>query len=86
MRTLFLAAVFAIVLSDRGAAEQPDIYSTDFWEIPGPASKTTWVEVHNSKEAKISGIAHISVHTRKKGAPVWELNWVCDHIAITTGA
>ena len=68
------------------AAEQPEIYSTDYWEIPGPANKITWVEIHNSKEAKISGIAHVSVLSRKKGDPVWELVWVSDHIAITTEA
>jgi hypothetical protein len=64
----------------------PDIYSTDYWEIAGKTGYVTWVEIHNSQEAGTGGIAHVSVMTRKKSAPVWEPEWLCPHIAITTEA
>jgi hypothetical protein len=81
---LFTVACLGILSTKAGS--QPDIYSTDYWEIPGPSGKITWIEIHNRKEAAASGIAHISVMARKKSSPVWELEWVCDHLAITTDA
>ena len=87
MKAFFLVgAALAGAFSGTMAAAQPDVYSIDYWEIPGPANQITWVEIHNSKEAKASGIAHLSVLTRKKGAPRWALVRVRNHIAITTEA
>jgi hypothetical protein len=86
MRALFLAVAFLTAVPIAQSAPQPDIYSSDFWEIAGQPKKITWIEIHNSKEAQSSGIVHVSVLARQKGAPVWELEWVCNHIAITAEA
>ncbi len=86
VRSLFFMAalIFSTVIA---RAEEPrNVYSTDFWEIAGPPTKQTWVEIHNGKQAQATGIAHVSVLARKKGAPAWDLEWVCAHIAITTDA
>lgn len=67
-------------------AAETDLYSSDFWEIAGTSKNVTWVEIHNSQEARKSGIAHVSILTKKKGDPGWELAWVHPHLAITTDA
>ncbi len=85
-RLILIAAAVAILFPSAYAAERTDIYSTARWEISGPTSQTTWIEIFNGKEVKTSGVAHISVHARKKGQPVWEACWICPHIAITTEA
>ncbi len=85
-RLLIFLAVLSLAIYGARAGSQPDIYSTNFWEIGGKAGNVTWVEIHNSKEAKNTGVAHVSVITRKQGSPVWEIEWVCPHIAITTEA
>jgi hypothetical protein len=82
---IFLAIISLAVLAE-GASLQPDIYSTDFWEIGGKPGNDTWVEIHNTKEAQTNGVAHVSVITREKGSPVWKIKRVCNHIAITTEA
>lgn len=82
---IFIAALSLGISAVRGGSP-PEIYSTPFWEIAGPPGKVTWVEIHNIPEAQTTGVAHVSIITRKKGAPVWELEWVCPHVAITTDA
>ena len=87
MKSLFIfMALMTLAISPARAGAQPDIYSTDFGEITGKAGNDTWVEINNRKEAQTNGVAHISVITRTKGAPVWKIEWVCPHIAITTDA
>ncbi len=86
MRFLFVAIAMLIMLPGSNIAGEPDLYSTICWEIAGPSDKITWIEIHNGKEAQSDGIAHVSVHARKKGDPIWELQWICPHIAITTEA
>jgi hypothetical protein len=87
MRTFLLLALLTVsVPTAKAAAPPPEIYASNFWEIPSPPDKTLWIEIHKTDEAKTSGIAHISVYSRKKGAPGWESKWVCAHIAITTEA
>lgn len=85
-RLLFLFAALLFASPSTRASSQPEIYSRDFWEIDGKPGNTTWVEIHNSKEAQATGIAHVSIITRKKGSPVWELQWICPHIAVATDA
>ena len=68
------------------ADSSPEVFSSAFWEIAGKPGYLTWVEIHNLKEAPASGIAHISIHARKKGAPVWEFVWLRPHLAISADA
>ncbi len=87
MRMLFLliAAVFCGL--PFAVAEPPlEVYSTDCWQISGQPGKITWIEIHNRQQAQTSGIAHLEVLARKKGVPVWEIEHVCAHLAVTTAA
>jgi hypothetical protein len=83
---LTFIAVFCIFTVPARAESKPDIYSTAFWLIPGPPEKITWVEIMNREEARTTGIAHVWVLARRKGAPSWEIEHVSCHIAITTEA
>lgn len=86
MKTLSVLIAFLCSLSALVAAPPPDVYSTDYWQIAGPPGKVTWVEIHNRAEAPTSGVAHVEVLARKQGAPVWEVEHVCAHLAVTTAA
>ena len=83
---LIFIALITLTMSPTRAASQPDVYSAAFWEITGKPGNDTWVEIHNIKEAQTHGVAHVSVITTEKGAPVWQIEWVCPHIAIKTDA
>jgi len=83
---LTFIAVFSIFIAPAGSETKPDIYSIACWLLPGSPGKITWVEIMNREEAKATGIAHVWVLARKKGAPKWEIEHVCYHIAITTEA
>ena len=86
MNRLFVFfAAFALVVPVLHAAA-PDLYSTDCWEIEGAPGRITWVEIHNRAEAPSTGVAHVSILTRKKGAPASEVEWLVPYIAITTEA
>jgi hypothetical protein len=80
--SLFFGGFFSVAR----AALPLDVYSTNYWEIAGSAEKMTWVEIHNRQEAKSTGIAHIEVLARRRSDPVWEVQHVCFHMAITTDA
>jgi hypothetical protein len=87
MKRLFtFLALIVLAVSTARAGSLPDIYSTNFWKIEGKVGNQTWVEIFNCDEAKTNGIAHVSVITRKEGSPVWKIEWVAPHVAITTDA
>src|SRR2546423_657051 len=65
---------------------RPNIYTTIYWKVEGKAGYVTWVEIHNIQEARTNGVAHVSIVARKTNSPVWQIEWVCPHIAITTDA
>lgn len=86
MRTLLFTIAVFCCLPFAVAEPPPDVYSAVYWQIAGQPGKTTWIEIHNRQEAQTSGVAHIMILARKRGAPVWEVEHVCDHLAITTAA
>ena len=64
-----------------------ELYASGCWRLADPPpGKITWVEIHNGPEALASGVAHVRVLARRKGAPAGELEHVCPHLAITTAA
>lgn len=67
-----------------------DWLTTPYWEIAGPKDRHTWVEVMNYNEIRQATepvrLLHVSIISRKKGAPVWEIRWEQDHIAMTPEA
>jgi len=78
--------VLSLFIAPAGSETKPDIYSARCWLLPGSPGKITWVEIMNIEDARKTGIAHVWVLARKKGAPKWEVEHVCYHIAITTDA
>ena len=86
LRALAVLISFIGSLSALAAGPPPDVYSTDYWQIAGEPSMVTWIEIHNREEAPTSGVAHVEVLARKRGAPVWEVEHVCGHLAVTTAA
>jgi hypothetical protein len=78
-----------MLLVTAGAASgagKPGLLDHEIWEIKGQKDKMTWVVIHNIDEAKKSGIVHMEVIDRKKGAPEWSIEHVCNHMAITVEA
>ena len=86
MKRLLTFLVLAFTGLAAQAGSKPEVYSTNFWEVEGKTGYVTWVEIYNSPEARTNGIAHVSVVRQKQDDPVWKLEWVCPHIAITTDA
>jgi hypothetical protein len=77
---LFFSSLFA-------SAEGPvRSFEQEIWEVHGPADKLTWLIIHNLEEAKQTGLFHIEVVARKKNAPKWAVEHVCNHLAITAEA
>jgi len=87
MKKLLLLCAFACAtLGAAGSAPSLDLYASAYWEIKGEAEKLTWIEIQNPDEARSGGLAHVSVLARKKDAPVWQVEWIRAHIAITAEA
>jgi hypothetical protein len=56
------------------------------WQIGGKGKVSRWIVIHNLDEAKNTGIFHIEVIGHIKGRPSWDIERVCNHMAITKDA
>ena len=56
------------------------------WSIAGTTEKKMWIVIHNLKKAKETGIYHIEVLARGFNEPVWKVEHVVKHMAITQSA
>ncbi len=87
MRSILALVVFSFLALPAMAM---DWLTTPYWEIAGPKDRHTWVEIMNYSDLKEATepakVLHISIISRKKGAPVWDIRWERDHIAITPEA
>lgn len=79
---------FAGVLLVGTLVPGPDLFAnrTGLWSLPAIGDAERWVEIHNLDTAKASGIFHIDVVSRPRGAPAWRLEHLAPHMAITRGA
>ena len=79
---LFIAVT---VYSPCPAASPTDLFAhkAGIWALPDTDTHNRWVVIHNRKEAETSGVFHIEVIARKKGAPKWSITRLCPHMAIT---
>lgn len=82
-----IAALFigVTVSSPCPAASPADLFAhpAGIWALPDTQTHNRWVVIHNLKGAKASGVFHIEVIARKKGAPKWSITRLCPHMAIT---
>jgi len=79
--------VFLILATLQAFAVSPEeLYKKDYWQIDAPPGEVRWVEIRNISEAPKTGIAHISIISRKNGAELWEVTRIVPHLAITTNA
>lgn len=56
------------------------------WSIAGTTEKNMWIVIHNIKKAQETGIYHIEVLARGFNDPVWKVEHVVNHMAITQSA
>jgi hypothetical protein len=61
-------------------------HPTGIWSIAGTAQQNRWVIIHNLSQAKQTGIYHIEVIGRGKKDPVWQIQHIANHIALTEAA
>jgi len=80
-------ALAALVLAG-ALVPDPDLFAhrAGLWSLQPAADADRWVEVHNLDEAKMSGIFHIEVLSRRRGAPAWQITHLAPHMAITRAA
>lgn len=83
-----LLVALAVTLAGFAAAADPRIAGHDrgIWSIPGKAGAKRWIVIHNLSEASANGIYHIEVLQRAEGAPVWQVERLARHMAITESA
>lgn len=81
-----LTVMLLVAAGTSSGSGKPGLLGHDIWEIKGEKDKITWVVIHNPDGARKSGIVHIEVIARKKGAPEWSVEHVCNHMAITEEA
>ena len=56
------------------------------WAVEGTEEYDRWVVIHDLEESIKSGVYHLEVIARKKGDPVWSVERLVDHMAITEEA
>lgn len=87
MRRLFLALLVAAAWQPAFPAA-PDIesHTAGMWSLPPDGKAQRWLVIHNLAEAKGSGIYHVEVLRRPAGAPVWQVERIARHMAVTEAA
>ncbi len=61
-------------------------HTPGIWSIKGTDTQDRWIVIHNREEAIGTGIYHIEVIGRTKGAPAWKITRIKPHMAITETA
>jgi Domain of unknown function (DUF5086) len=56
------------------------------WMLPATSNELRWVEIHKAEGVGSDALYHISVLSRGKADPVWNLKHVVAHMAITGSA
>jgi hypothetical protein len=56
------------------------------WRIASQGTLNRWIVIHNLAEAERTGLFHIEVIGREQGKPVWAIEHLCNHMAITLDA
>ena len=88
MLTMGRCVAFAAVAVLGTLAQKPDLFAnpSGLWSLQAVADTERWVEIHNLDEAKASGLFHIEVLGRRRRDPVWRIQHLAPHLAITRAA
>lgn len=80
--------IFLLLVNSAFCASEADLskHEKGIWSIKGTPEKKMWIVIHNLKEAKETGIYHIEVLARGFDEPVWKVEHVIKHMAITQSA
>lgn len=84
--TMWKPALVVLFLSTRALAADIPAHKAGIWSIPPAKGLTRWVIIHDLEASASSGIYHIEVIGRKKGAPAWKIIRLVRHMAITEQA
>lgn len=79
---IFVWAVSATLSAEAGGT----FTSMSTWRLPGTRAEERWVEIHEIEGNGADRLFHISVLSREKGQPSWNLKHVLPHMAITEAA
>jgi hypothetical protein len=63
-----------------------DSHTVGIWAIADTAKQNRWLIIHNLTEAKTTGIYHVEVIGRGKKKPLWQIEHLAKHIAVTKPA
>lgn len=66
-----------------------DGFSNEFsgiWSIKGSSQQDKWIVIHNIDNRNGNTIYHIEILSRKKTAPLWKIEHLAPHMAITKPA
>ena len=92
-RSVFTLLVLTGSLAGLGVARAEGVSSADLlqhrpglWALEPVGTTRRWVEIHNLAGADEHTVLHIEVLARKAGAPVWQLDHLVPHMAITVDA
>ena len=61
-------------------------HENGLWSLDSSEKLDRWIEIHNLKDAIKTGVFHIDVIARKKGDPVWKIEHLKPHMAISLKA
>jgi len=56
------------------------------WKIAGTSQLKRWIVIHNLEQAASTGVFQIEVIGRQNGKPAWQIEHLCNHMAITLAA
>jgi hypothetical protein len=83
-----IAAVVAMAVFSAALVAGPAVKFTEgsTWALPGTASDLRWLEIHKIEGIGADAVYHVSVLSRRKADPVWNLKYAVPHMAITDAA
>jgi hypothetical protein len=61
-------------------------HQNGLWSLEPTKSNRRWVVIHNLQGAGEDTVLHIKALARKKDAPVWQVDHLATHMAITMNA
>jgi hypothetical protein len=80
---LLLAAVSPAHALDASAIFD---HKAGIWSIASTGKLSRWIVIHDLAASAKSGVFHIEVIGRHKGRPAWDIEHLCNHMAITRAA
>lgn len=85
MRSALLVLSSFIAIASASAEWQGRI-DGDVWSLPSSATSSRWLVIHDRDAARAEGVYHVEVLERATGAPLWQVNHLAPHMAVTERA